>query len=255
MPEPASPNPIFADAATEHVLTTFFQNMPLLGVGLDVNGNITYVNPYFLTVTGYTAAEVLGKNYFDLCIPQPLRSSLASAFADILAKNGDTRYENAILTKSAEARQISWTNAVLTDAAGKATGTLSIGEDVTSLKRAEESLLESEERFRVLADATQDGVALHDNGVIVLCNQKLADMGGYAVNEMIGKHILEFFPPESQEIVKKHMGDEAEGCYRVIAHKKDGTPEEIEICGKMTQYRGRRVRVTTIREIAQKQSV
>lgn len=249
MPDQPVPNPIFADAATEHILTTFFQNMPLLGVGLDTNGNITYVNPYFLTVTGFTAAEVLGKNWFEMFIPEPLRSTLASTFKDILAKDADTRYENAIFTKSGEIRQISWTNAVLKDKTGNATGTLSIGEDVTSLKRAEESLLESEERFRVLAEATQEGVAIHENGIILTCNQKLADMYGYTIAEMVGKNVLSLGPAASAEIVKKRIENEVEGCYQVTARKKDGTPMEIEICSKMTQYRGRRARVTTVREI------
>lgn len=251
MPDQTPPTSLFADAATERVLTTFFENMPLLGVGLDTNGNITYVNPYFLTVTGYGKDEVVGKNWFTLFVPPPLQSTLSALFADLMAKDGDTRYENAVLAKSGETRQISWTNAVLQDANGKSTGTLSIGEDVTSLKRAEESLLESEERFRALAEAAREGVVIHDHGVILLCNQRLADMSGYTVAEMIGKNIMDFFPPESAEIVQKHMDEEKEGCYEVEAHKKDKTVTHIEICSRNTQYRGRRARVTTVRELGE----
>ncbi len=244
-------NPIFSDLATERVLTTFFEHMPLLGVGLDTQGKVTYVNPFFLTVTGFTSEEVIGKNWFETFIPQPLRSMLVSTFAEILAKESYTRYENAIFTKSGELRQISWTNAVLKDPAGAPLGTLSIGEDVSNLKRAEGSLLESEERFRILSEVAQEGIAIHDNGIILLCNTKLADMSGYTVAEMIGKHVLDFFPAESQDLVKKHITEEAAGCYRVTAHKKDGTVAHVEICGQMAQYRGQRVRVTTIRELTE----
>lgn len=249
MPDTLPPNPIFTDAATENVLTTFFEKMPLLGVGLDTNGIVKYVNPYLLTVTGYTRDELIGKNWFETVIPKQLQLNITSTFADIIAKGTDTRYENAILTKTGEIRQVSWTNAVLKDASGKPAGTLSIGEDVTSLKNAVESLLESEERFRILSEVAQEGIAIHDNGIMILCNQKLAEMSGYTVEEMVGKHVLDFFPQESKEIVSKHLNEETAGCYRVIAHKKDGSTPEIEICGKMMQYQGRRVRVTTIQEL------
>lgn len=250
-----SPNPIFTEASTERVLMTFFQNMPLLGIGLDSHGNVTYVNPYFLTVTGYTEKEIIGKNYFASFIPEPLQSTLTSTFVDLLAKESDTRFENAILTKSGETRRISWTNAVLKDASGKATGTLSIGVDVTEIKSTMQSLLESEERFRILSELAQEGIAIHDNGILLLCNQKLAEMSGYTVAEMVGKHVLDFFPQESQEIVKRHITEEAGGCYRVKAHKKDGSVADVEICGKMAQYQGRRVRVTTLRELTEAEIV
>ncbi len=244
-------NPIFSDLATERVLTTFFEHMPLIGVGLDTQGKVTYVNPFFLTVTGYTHEEAVGKNWFETFIPQSQRSMLLAAFADILAKESFTRYENAILTKSGELRQISWTNAILKDTAGKPLGTLSIGEDVSSLKNAEESLLESEERFRLLSELSREGIAIHDHGKIVFCNKKLSDMSGYTVSEMVGKNVLEFFPPESQEIMKKHIEGELEGCYKVTGTRKDGTAIPVEICGKMGEYRGQRVRMTTLRDLTE----
>ncbi len=242
-------NPIFADLATEHVLTTFFEHMPLLGVGLDTQGKVTYINPFFLTVTGFTSEEVIGKNWFETFIPQQQRTMLVSTFTEILAKESFTRYENAIFTKSGELRQISWTNAVLKNTAGKPSGTLSIGEDISNLKNAEESLLESEERFRIMSELSQEGIAIHDHGVIVFCNRKLSDMSGYTVAEMVGKNVLSFFPPESQAIMKKHIDGEMEGCYKVIGNKKDGGTMSVEICGKMGEYRGHRVRMTTLREL------
>ena len=242
-------NSIFADLATESALTTFFEHMPLIGIGLDTQGNVTYINPYFLTLTGYTREEVIGKNWFTTFIPKAQETMLTNAFTDILAKESYTRLENAILTKSGELRQISWTNAALKDAEGKPTGALSIGLDISNLKNAEQSLLEDEERFRILSDMTQEGIAIHDHGIIILSNRKLTEMSGYSEAELVGKNVLDFFPPESQAVMKKHMDQEIEGCYTVTGNKKDGSTTPVEICGRMADYRGHRVRVIIIREL------
>lgn len=239
----------FADAATEHVLAALFEKMPLIGVCLDLQGNVAYVNPYFCTLTGYTSDEIIGKNWFSTLIPSPHRTMLTRAFQEIVTKNTNARFENPITTKSGEELLISWTNVLLHDLNGKSAGTVSIGEDVTDLKRAEEALLESEEKFRVLAEIAQEGIVIHDKGIILLCNQKFADMGGYNVTDIVGSDVMSFLPLESQDIVKKHMNDEAEGCYHVTGHKKDGTAVPVEICSKKIVYQGRQVRVATIREI------
>ena len=102
MSDTAPTNSIFADLATERVLTNFFERMPLIGVGLDTQGAVTYINPYFLTLTGYTREEVIGKNWFTTFIPKAQETMLTNAFTDILAKESYTRLENAILTKSGE---------------------------------------------------------------------------------------------------------------------------------------------------------
>lgn len=244
-------NPIFSDFATEQVLTTFLEHMPLIGIGLDTQGVITYANPYFLTVTGFTREEVIGKNWFKTFIPETQKTMISSAFADILAKESYTRVENAILTKSGELRQISWTNALMKDTSGKLLGTLSIGMDISNLKNAEQFLLENEERFRILSEMAQEGIAIHDHGIILLSNKKLSEMSGYTDAELVGKQVLDFFLPESQEIMKKHIDQEIEGCYKATGKKRDGSTIPVEICGKMAEYHGRRVRVTTIRELTE----
>lgn len=236
------------------IIASLFDKMPLIVVTLDGKGMVTYVNPYFYTISGFPQKEVIGKNWFTTFIPEEVRPVVNTSFEELLAKNENTRFENPIVTKSGDIRLISWTNVVMKDSEGTNVGTLSIGEDVTQLKHAEEALLESEEKFRVLSEIAQEGIVIHDAGIILLCNQKFADIGGYTVNEIIGKNIKTLMPPESYEVVKKHMDDASEGCYRIVGHRKDGSDVPVEICSKKITYRGETVRVATIREAPEVQS-
>ncbi|MEM6353533.1 MAG: ATP-binding protein [Cyanobacteria bacterium P01_D01_bin.14] len=116
----------------EHRWRTLLDNVHLAVVGLDAAGGITYTNPFFLEMTGYTADEVMGQNWFARFLPQSQHPQVKHYFQQ-LGSQPDTplRYRNTILTRSGEARVIDWNNTPLRNGQGLLTGTMSIGEDVT----------------------------------------------------------------------------------------------------------------------------
>jgi PAS domain S-box-containing protein len=105
----------------------FLENVPLAVVGSDGDGKVDYVNPFFLKLTGYSKAEVLGQNWFEQFVPpiDPLKALKTEPH------NRQARVQKPILTKSGEERMMSWSNAVVKNSQGEAMGTLSIGEDIT----------------------------------------------------------------------------------------------------------------------------
>jgi PAS domain-containing protein len=60
-------------------------------------------------------------------------------------------------------------------------------EKVALQEKVEETLRESEERFRLLCEAAEEGIIIHDNGVIIEANEAIARMFGYELSEMIGR--------------------------------------------------------------------
>jgi PAS domain S-box-containing protein len=110
---------------------TLLESMRLVVIGLDCLGNVEYVNPYFLKLSGYTQAEVMGKNWFENFLPPYQRLPVETCFLDILEQNLNTNFQNTILTKSGEERVIKWDNTLLRNPQGKSIGTISIGEDIT----------------------------------------------------------------------------------------------------------------------------
>ena len=58
--------------------------------------------------------------------------------------------------------------------------------DNTSLHKMERELLETRERLRLLSEAAEEGIAVHDKGVIIDANDALARLFGYELSEMIG---------------------------------------------------------------------
>lgn len=111
-------------------------------VTLNNRGEVTLINKKGCAVIGYGPEEIIGNNWFELCIPERMRDQVTKVFHKIIA--GEMRdveyYENPILTKNGEERIIAWTNRIIIYESDKPEGILSSGEDITDRLRKEEEL-------------------------------------------------------------------------------------------------------------------
>lgn len=110
---------------------SLLENVRLVVVGLDRNGKLEYVNPFFLELVGYTKTEVEGQDWFKTFLPPHQRSRLQNSFLELLEQEFYTHEQSIILTKSGSERLIAWNNTLLKNLQGDVIGTLSIGEDIT----------------------------------------------------------------------------------------------------------------------------
>jgi len=99
--------------------------------------------------------------------------------------------------------------------------------DITDRKRAEEALKQSEEKYRTLIDNIQDGVFIIQDAKIQFANESFARIGGYTVEEVIGKDFQEFVAPEDYKMVvdryyRRQEGEEVPKEYEFHALHKDG---------------------------------
>jgi len=115
-------------------------------VAINEKGTVSLINKKGCDVLGYKEDEIIGKNWFDLCVPERFREERNETFQKVMAgiEEEVEDYENIILTKSGEKRIIAWHNTSLTDEKGRIIGTLSSGEDITQRKQTEEELIRSE---------------------------------------------------------------------------------------------------------------
>ncbi len=125
-------------------------------------------------------------------------------------------------------------------------------EDIDQPRQADEALRESEERFRQLAEATFEGIAIHDKGLILDVNSSFCKMFGYDRAEVIGKSVLELAAPKSRDLVIQNVRSGYEKPYEAVGLRRDGTTFAGELQGRSIQYQGRTVRVTAVRDITER---
>ncbi|MFC1849499.1 PAS domain S-box protein [candidate division CSSED10-310 bacterium] len=125
-------------------------------------------------------------------------------------------------------------------------------EDITLRKQAEQALRESESRFQALSDASSEGIAINDKGIVVDANQVFAKMFGYEFDEVIGMSALEFLTPETRNITLNHIRSGYDKPYEVGGLRKDGSTFPVEITGTTVSYKGTSARVAILRDITER---
>ncbi|MEK7785462.1 MAG: PAS domain S-box protein, partial [Chloroflexota bacterium] len=124
--------------------------------------------------------------------------------------------------------------------------------DITERKRAEAALQESEARYRTLAAASFEGIAIIEKGALLDANDQFAMMMGYDRSELIGKPVIELVAPESRDVVMDAIRSEKQEPYEPFTLRKDGTTFPVEVRGRPMDVGGRRLRVAVIRDITQR---
>jgi len=153
----------------------------------DVQGNIEYVNPAFSKITGYSFEEAMGKN------PRILKSDQHSAkfYKEMWDEisNGKT-WRGEMLNKKKNG-ELFWESASISpvrDPSAKTTHYVSIKDEITLLKKTEQTLKESEEKHRLLFETMEQGVVYQDSkGVIIDANLAAEMVLGLSLDQMQGR--------------------------------------------------------------------
>ncbi len=119
----------------------------------DLEGNLSYINRAFLKLWGYQdAQEVLGRSAVEFWEDK----NKSQTIVDSLAKTGSWVGELTARRKNGEKFEAQLLASLVTDAAGKPIRLMASFIDITERKQTERALLDSEERFRLLAENAQD---------------------------------------------------------------------------------------------------
>ena len=107
---------------------------------INADEKITIMNKKGCEILGYKEGELIGKNWFDLMVPQELGDEVRGVFRKLM--DGDIEpvkfYENLLVTKDGEEKLLAFHNTVIKDPNGQITGVLFSGEDISERKQAEE---------------------------------------------------------------------------------------------------------------------
>ena len=124
--------------AAEARWRNLLEQVHLMVVGVDLEKNIFYINPFFLEVTGYARDEILHQPFVSI-IPEQDRTAMSERIGEVLSSQSEIKPERRlpILTKSGEQREIRWSSVLLKNPDKSDDGILSIGKDITDQVFAE----------------------------------------------------------------------------------------------------------------------
>ena len=121
-----------------------------------------------------------------------------------------------------------------------------------NLYRAEESLRQSQKRFRTLADATFEGICISEQGLLKDLNEQLAAILGYQRSELLGTPLGDLIPTVHRERVFDNIRKDREQTIEHAVVCKDGSRRTVESHGRTILDEGRKVRISVVREITER---
>jgi PAS domain S-box-containing protein len=189
-------------------------------------GLFTDVNEAFLLATGHSRQDVIGHTTDELgfWVEPDVRDKLMEM---LLSKGRASNYECKFRMKSGEVRLVLDSVEIIN--AGGQQLLLSIINDITERKRAEEALRQSEGKYRSLFEESIDPVFISTReGIVVDANQSMLNLCGYTREEIIGMDIRKIYanPKERQKFRQKIEQNGFVKDYEIKLRKKAGTEVE-----------------------------
>ncbi|MDD4310464.1 MAG: response regulator, partial [Candidatus Cloacimonetes bacterium] len=115
----------------------------------------------------------------------------------------------------------------------------------------EKALIESEERFKALHNASFGGIAIHDNGVILDCNQGLSEMMGYTREELITMDGYLLIAPDSRQLILDMVKADYHKPYEAFGLRKNGEIFPMRLEARSIPYKGQTVRSVEFRDLTE----
>ncbi len=233
------------------LLTKMIANIGDVIAIVDQHGINRYKSANVERLFGWTPEELVGKSTWDIIHPDDV-PPLQEFFSQFLERpdaveTTECRYQ----CKDGQYRWIEFTGTNLFHDPD-INGLLGNYHDITQRKQAELLLRESEARFKALHNASFGGIAIHDQGAILECNQGLSDMTGYTVDELIGMDGLLLIAPSFRPQVMEHIRSGYEKPYESMGLRKNNESYPVRLEARNIPYKGKQVRTVEFRDITER---
>ncbi len=128
---------------------------------LDPEGRIVMLNPFLEEISGYSLADLKGRDWVSCLLPARGREA-AAVFSRTLSAAGMVVHTNPIIARNGREVVIEWRSKAIRTATGEVEGVLAVGIDASARLAAESQLSDSEHRYRTLFREMLAGFALHE---------------------------------------------------------------------------------------------
>ncbi|MBM4350278.1 MAG: PAS domain S-box protein [Deltaproteobacteria bacterium] len=210
---------------------------------VDLAGNFTFFNDAVCRLLGYSRDEMMGMNnrqYMDNENAKKLYQAFNTVYRTGIPIKG---FEWEVIIKNGTKRYGEVSVSLIRDPYGQAIGFRGIFRDTTERKKFEETLAQSEERYRTLVEESFDGIFIQKGFNIIFANRRLHEMLGYGKGELEGLDHWLVYHPDFQALTRERararmQGKSIPSNYEVKFLRKDGSSFWGEIHAKVVNYLG-----------------
>jgi len=207
------------------------------GIAVTEKGKFIDVSNQFAVLFGYKRSELIGMYAADVIAPN------ARSEATKKMKSGyDRPYESLCLRKDGSTFPVEVCGKNYYSQ-GRELRVTAI-RDITERKLTEETLRESEEKYKTVTESSLTGIFIHQDDRFIFVNDRFAEMHGYKTEELLGKEHLALIHPDERETLRDIAAKRLKGKigpqrYEVRRLRKNGETIWCEMMAALIFYRGR----------------
>ena len=220
------------------------------------DGRFLTANPALANMLGYSSPDDLLSSVTDMRRQVYVDGARYDEFRRRLEEREELRgFETQVYRKDGSAIWVSMSARRIRDLSGGTACYECAVEDITERKHAEESLRESEERYRIAIEHSNDGIAIVRGNEHMYVNRKFVEMFGYDLpDELVGKPVAMVVDPMDREALAginlgKRENLPAPGKYEFRGMKKNGESIYVEVSAANTLYHGEIVSLAYFRDV------
>ncbi|MGA2780447.1 MAG: PAS domain S-box protein [Smithella sp.] len=224
---------------------------------VDLAGNFTFLNDSVCRTTGYSREELMGMNYRQYTVEK--NSKIVFQAFNQIYKTGKPLKELGwyIKSKDGSRRYIEGSVSLMKDSSGKPTGFIGIARDITERKNMEKKLINSEEKFRMLAESSSFAIMMHQGDHWIYANRAAEEISGYTEKELCSMHFWDIVHPDYREMVKqsgynRQQGKEMPRAYEFKIIAKNGMEKWVSLTGNPIQYEDKPTALISVTDITER---
>lgn len=208
-----------------------------------VEKRIRSINEAHQRWLGYALDEIATEEdwffrvYPDPTVRQQLRDAWAVSVEESLQGHPVQSPELSLRCKDGSIRIARGTMTVVND------GAVLAWTDLTDVRRNEQALRDSEQRFRGMVEQTITGMYVRRDGKFIYVNPRYCEIVGWSAEELLGKDVLEFTPHDPGNIshiraawTALHESPTQSASYPVTVRRKDGQLIEMSLHAKVITW-------------------
>ena len=243
------------EVAIEQRYRDLFQNARDIVYTMDLKMRLTALNPAGERITGYSREEALGMHAVEIVAPEH-RSRLQRIWNHLLTGQTQPMFEARIIAKDGR-QMLLELSASLIYLDGLPVAIEGIGRDITSRKKAEHELRDSEERYRGLFDFNPLPAWVYDFETLefLAVNDAAILHYGYSREEFLSMRLTDVRPAEDVPLLMKSLtgspGNGGSGPWRHI--KKGGAPILMQVHSHNIAFQGRKARLVSCQDVTERE--
>ncbi len=193
---------------SENRFKAFIEAVGSIVMVMDLDNRIQEWNPEAERIYGWNRDEVLGHNYLDLFIPEPIRPAILADLQKVLRGTPTRGFENPVIARDGTMHYILWNVTRLLDNSGQPIGVITNGQDITDYRRTQEQLKQNEAQFQSILDNSPLSIFAKDlEGRFILTNRWFDTFFNRPKEQIIGQTDYDLLPREAADQNRKNDQD------------------------------------------------